>query len=189
MKVILLSNIEKVGNKGDVVTVKRGFARNYLVPRNFALYATPQNLKKLGALKASAAQEEEKQLNELKMLATKIASLKLDFTRKVDESDHMFGSVSETDICNELLSHGVEIHKSAVLLDKHIKELGEATVQIRLHKDIIADLQINVHKEGKEEEITDEPLPETEEETVDEPLEEDSASDLDVEQSDPDDEL
>jgi large subunit ribosomal protein L9 len=147
MKVILIDHIEKLGKKGEVVTVKRGFARNYLIPRNLALYATPQNMTQLSSIQAKAAEEEEKLIAELKKLDDKIKGLCIVFVRKVDEHDSMFGSVSETDICTELAAHGVNVHKSMVMMDKHIKSLGESTVQIRLHRDIVSELKVRVDKE------------------------------------------
>lgn len=187
MKVILLENIDKLGKKGEVQSVKRGFARNYLIPRNMAIYATPSNMKKVVEIQANAAVEEEKRMAELKNLAGKIALHKLAFVRKVDENDHMFGSVSEVDICNALHEAGIEIHKSTVMLEKHIKELGEHKVDIRLHKDVVANLIISVNKEKSDvEEIVEapvitpaeeiQPIVETEEveeaEAVEEPIQE-----------------
>ncbi|TFH44553.1 MAG: 50S ribosomal protein L9, partial [ANME-2 cluster archaeon] len=102
MKVILTENIEKLGVKGDIINVKRGFARNYLVPRNFAIYATPQNLKRLEGLKKQYADEESKHIEQLRKVADSMAGIKLAFIRKVDEHDSMYGSVSEMDILNEL---------------------------------------------------------------------------------------
>ena len=197
MKVILLSYIEKLGNKGDVVRVKRGFARNYLIPRNLAIYATPRNMKQLGAIQNQAAEEEAKLVAELKILDGKIRNLKLVFARKVDESDSMFGSVSELDIVNELAAQGIEVHKSAVQLDKHIKDLGEITVPIRLHREIMSELVVTVEKEGGEvpsepavvETIVEEepaPAPETEQEPaapeVEEPTAEEAADTQENEQ-------
>ncbi|MBW6514215.1 MAG: 50S ribosomal protein L9 [Candidatus Syntrophosphaera sp.] len=150
MKVILLNNLEKVGKKGEVVSVKRGFARNYLIPRNLALYATPQNMKQLSSIQSKAAEEEEKVLAELKKLDAQIRSLNLVFLRKVDENENMFGSVSEADISQKLAEQGLDIHKSLVLMEKHVKALGESLVQIRLHKDIVSELKITVEKENKE---------------------------------------
>ena len=147
MKVIMLENIEKVGVKGDVVNVKRGFARNYLIPRKYAIYATPSNIGKLSSIKENLAAEEQKRVNELKVLAEKLGDITLTFVRKVDESDHMFGSVSEIDIVTELKAHNIELHKAMIQLEKHIKELGEHIVQIRLHKDISAELNIKVDKD------------------------------------------
>lgn len=150
MKVILLNHIDKIGRKGEVVTVKNGFARNYLLPRNLAIYATPQNMKRLGTIQNQAAEEEEKLIAELKKLDEKIRNLSVVYIRKVDEHDSMFGSVSETDIVNELAAKDIPVHKSMVLLDKHIKSLGESIVQIRLHKDVLSELKVMVEREAKE---------------------------------------
>lgn len=150
MKVILLTYIEKLGNAGEVVRVKRGYARNYLIPRRLAIYATPKNMKQLGAIQSQAAEEEAKLLAELKILDEKIRSLKLTFVRKVDENDNMFGSVSDLDIVNELAAQDVNVHKNTVQLDKHIKSLGELTVPIRLHREIISELAVLVEREGGE---------------------------------------
>lgn len=172
MKVILLNNIEKLGMKGEVVTVKRGYARNYLVPRNFALYATPQNLKHLSSIQAQADQEEQKALAELKKLDDKLRSLSLTFFRKVDENEHMFGSVSESDIVGALAEQGVEIQKSTVVMDKHIKALGETAVPIRLHRELVSELKVVVEKEAKEapdEEAVEETPAEAGEESPAEP--------------------
>lgn len=150
MKVIMLTNIEKVGAKGEVVNVKHGYARNYLVPRNYAIYATPANVKRIGNIQAQAADEEQKRITELKKLAEKIDAAKLVFVRKVDDHGSMFGSVSETDIVHALHEIGIDVHKSLILMDKHLKELGDTVLKIRLHKDVIAELNISVEKEGKE---------------------------------------
>jgi len=147
MKVILLENIEKIGQKGDLINVKKGFARNYLIPRKYAIYATPQNLKKLSSIKEKMAAEEEQRLIALKSLAEKIAVTKLVFVRKTDENEHLFGSVSENDVVHSLKEMDIEIHKSMVLMDKHIRVLGEHPVQIKLHKDISANLIISIEKE------------------------------------------
>ncbi len=178
MKVILLSYIEKLGNAGEVVRVKRGYARNYLIPRNLAIYSTPGNMKRLGAIQSQAAEEEAKLVAELKILDGKIRNLKLVFTRKVDENDNMFGSVSELDIVNELAAQGVDVHKNAVQLEKHIKSLGELTVPIRLHREIISVLAVLVEKEGGETQpeapvqeaaVEPEPVSEPEPEVEEEP--------------------
>lgn len=151
MKVILLTHIEKLGNQGDVVNVKRGYARNYLIPRELAIYATPQNLKKLGDIKQKAAAEEEIRLSELRLLAERISAQSLVFIRKVDEHDTMFGSVSDADIVTALEEMGISIQKSAIQLEKHIKELGQSQIEIKLHKNITAQLSIDIRKETQPE--------------------------------------
>ena len=147
MKIIMLTNIEKVGKQGEVVNVKRGFARNYLTPRGLAIYATPANMKKLGDIQNKMANEEQKMLAELKNLAEKIAATKLVFVRKVDEHGSMFGSVSENDIVHAIGEQGIVLHKSALVMDKHYKELGEITVPVRLHKEVQTTLNIVIEQE------------------------------------------
>jgi large subunit ribosomal protein L9 len=149
MKVILTQNIEKIGSKGDVINVKRGFARNYLVPRSYAMYATPQNLKKLDVLKKQFADEESKRLEQFRALGEKVSALTLAFVRKVDEHDSMYGSVSETDIHHELKEKNVDIPKAAIIMEKHIKQLGEFEIPIHLHKEVNVKLRINVEKESE----------------------------------------
>lgn len=167
MKVILLSNIEKVGHKGDIVNVKRGFARNYLIPRNHAIYATPANMSRLSSIQSKAAEEEAQHIAELQKIAEILNSNRLTFIRKVDEHDHMFGSVSESDISAALSDKGMSIHKSAIHMEKHIKELGESSVLIRLHKDVQATLIVIVAKEGgNDTQTTDTPIPEQQIEPV-----------------------
>jgi len=151
MKVILLENIEKLGNQGEVVNVKRGYARNYLVPRDFALYATPYNMKRLGSIQEELKAIEEKNILELKNLAEKIASVKLTFNRKVDEQGNMFGSVSENDIVHALKAEGVDIHRSTVQMEHHIKELGDHSISIRLHKEVVTNLAFVVQAETEVE--------------------------------------
>lgn len=149
MKVILLEHIEQLGSKGKLVNVRRGYARNYLIPRAYAIYATPANMKRLGSIQADLKVAEEKKLAELKTLAEKIASIKLTFDRKVDEQGSLFGSVSDNDIVTALKAEGVEIHRSAIQMEQHVKELGEKTVQLRLHKDILANLSFVVVAEAE----------------------------------------
>lgn len=165
MKVILLENMEKLGNKGEVIDVKKGYARNYLVPRALALYATPGNMKRLVAIQAEFKADDEKKLLELKNLAEKIGSVKLTFVRKADEQGSMFGSVSDNDIVTALKEHKIDILRSNVQMEQHIKELGQHTLQIRLHKDVVAYLSFVVEGEAKakaEAEIEPKPKAEVE---------------------------
>ncbi|MDD3632899.1 MAG: 50S ribosomal protein L9 [Candidatus Syntrophosphaera sp.] len=152
MKVILLSSIEKLGNKGDVVNVKRGYARNYLIPRKLAIYATPKNLKNWNSIQIKAAQEEEEVIDKMKRLDEQLRNMTLYFERKTDEQDNLYGSVSEMDICQELAKQGINIKRAMVQMEKHIKSLGENLVKIHLYKDIISELKVVVNKESAEQE-------------------------------------
>lgn len=173
MKVILLDTIEKLGNAGDVVNVKSGYARNYLVPRKLALYATPANMKRLTVIQENLKAEEEKKVAALKVLAEKIASTKLAFVRKVDEQGSMFGSVSEHDLANALKEEGVDVHRSTIALERHVKTLGEHTVEVKLHREVLASLSFIVKAENAEEfavELPAEPAVELEAEPEVEPI-------------------
>ncbi len=147
MKVIMLKSIEKVGKQGEIVSVKRGFARNYLTPRGYAIYATPANMKNLSVIQNKLKEEEEKMLAELKKLAENINVASVVFERKLDEHGSMFGSVSENDIIHALQGMGITIHKSNLAMDKHFKEIGEFSVPVRLHKDVNADLKVIIEPE------------------------------------------
>jgi len=149
MKLILIENIEKVGKKGDTVNVKRGYARNYLLPRNFAIIATPKNIKQLESLKTDWEAQESRKINELKQLAVKLEGISLTFIRKTDENDHMFGSVSENDIVATLKEQDIDLQRSMIQMGKHIKELGETIVHVKLHKDVSAELKVIVVKEAE----------------------------------------
>ncbi len=148
MKVILIETIDKIGIKGDVINVKRGFARNYLIPRDYAIYATPQNLKNLDSLKVKFVEEENKRFAILKALGEKVAEQRLTFLRKTDEHENMYGSVSEIDILHALQEKNVDIPKAAIIMEKHIKQLGEFQVNVKLHKDINVTLYCVVEKEN-----------------------------------------
>lgn len=149
MKLILIENIENVGKKGDMVNVKRGYARNYLLPRNFAIIATPKNIQKLESLKTESEAQEARKLNELKQLAAKLREISLTFIRKTDEHDHMFGSVSENDIVAALKERDIDLQRSTIQMERHIKELGETMVAVKLHKDVSTELKVIVEKEAE----------------------------------------
>jgi large subunit ribosomal protein L9 len=147
MKIILLSDINKLGSTGDVLTVKDGYARNYLLPRKFAIIATASNLKQLQSIKERALNEKEQKLQQLKVVADSINYAELIFVRKVDENGHLYGSVSETDIVHGLAEKGIEVHRNMVEMEHHLKEIGDFKVQVTLAKDIVASLSVKVEQE------------------------------------------
>lgn len=147
MKVILLSDIHKLGATGDVLNVKDGYARNYLLPRKFAIVATPANLKQLQSIKEKALNEKEQKLQQLKLVADSINYAEILFTRKVDENGHLYGSVSETDIVHALTEKGIDVQRNMVEMEHHLKELGSFKVQIVLAQDISATLNVRIEQE------------------------------------------
>ena len=147
MKVILTETLEKVGKVGQVINVKDGFARNYLLPKKFAIMATASNLKKIETIEAEARAKADKKNEEYRQMAAKIATLEATFIRRSESDGRLFGSVSETDIATYLAENDVICTKNQVLLDKHIKNIGEHEVQISFTSEITALLKIKVESE------------------------------------------
>lgn len=147
MKIILTTDIKKLGNAGEIVNVANGYARNYLLPKNFAILATPANMAKVEDIKKEAELARLEIENRYKALVLKLKDVELKFNRKADENDHLFGSVSEVDIVNSLQEMGIEIHKSHVMMEKHIKELGEFEVKIEFTSDITCTVKVIVENE------------------------------------------
>jgi large subunit ribosomal protein L9 len=144
-EVILKENIPGLGAEADVVKVRRGFARNFLVPQGKAYEVTPGNLKRLNLLKGKRAEREGRELNEAEELARKINKLKLDFILETGETGKAFGSVTAKDIEDKLKSEGdVVVDRHRIRIERPIKETGEMEVPIQLHADVTATLKINI---------------------------------------------
>jgi large subunit ribosomal protein L9 len=144
-EVILKENIPGLGAEADVVKVRRGFARNFLVPTGKAYEVTPANLKRLNLLKAKRAEREARELNEAEELARKINKVKLDFTLETGETGKAFGSVTAKDIEDKLLADAdIKIDRHRIRLERPIKESGEIEVPVHLHADVTATLKIEV---------------------------------------------
>lgn len=147
MKIILTKDIKKLGEAGNVIKVADGYARNYLLPKNFAIMASSKNLSKIETIKKNAEVQKLALENEYYALAQQVNDVKLTFTRKADENDHLFGSVSENDIVQALAEKEIEIHKSTINIEKHLKEIGSFDVEIEFATDIKASLKVNIEKE------------------------------------------
>ena len=144
MKVILTETLDKVGKVGQVVNVKNGFARNYLIPKNYAIIATKLNLKRIEAIEAEARAKADKKNEEYRQSAAKISNLQAVFSKRADSEGKLFGSVSESDILSYLTEKGILISKSQIKLDKHIKHVGASVVRISFTSEIFADLKVKV---------------------------------------------
>lgn len=147
MKVILIESIDRLGKIGDVVTVKEGYARNYLIPNNKAKEATPGSMKMLDALKKKQAAEEKKKLGEIQALADKISGLSLSIPAQAGEEEKLFGSVSSDMISSALAAEGISVDKKDIVLDEPIKKLGIYQVSVKLHPEVKANLKVWVVKE------------------------------------------
>jgi len=153
-EVILIENMPGLGAEADVVKVKAGYARNFLVPRGKAYEVTPTTLKKINTLKAKRAEREAKELNEAEELGRKINKLKITLTLETGENGKAFGSITAADIAERLkkeLGGNLEIDRHKIHLDKAIKDTGEHEVSIKLHHDVTAKLTVNVKAKGGEE--------------------------------------
>jgi large subunit ribosomal protein L9 len=148
VEVILRSDVDKLGRRGDVVKVAEGYGRNYLLPRGLAMPVTEANkgivAKERKAHEARAAKEKA----EFEALAARIGTLRFIAPRKVGENDALYGSVTSGDVAEFLDGKGISIDKRKVLLDEPVKHLGEHEVRIKLHHDVTATLKLLVTKEG-----------------------------------------
>ena len=148
MQIILQEDIDKLGHRGDVVTVKPGYARNYLLPRKLAVEATEGNLKAIERIRASLAKRTATELDAAQQQAELLNIVALKFTRKTGENDQMFGSVTAADISEALAAQGFKIDKRQVQLAEPIRIIGESQVTIKVFRDVTAQIKVGVEKES-----------------------------------------
>lgn len=146
MKVILKENIETLGSIGDIVKVAPGYARNYLVPKGYAIEATTRNAKALEHAKRQMEYKKNKVLESAKNLLEKIEATPLVLVHQAGEADKLFGSVTNMEIAEALKNRGLEIDRKIILLSDPIKSLGDYEVPVKLHPEVIANLKVSVTK-------------------------------------------
>lgn len=144
MKVILKADIKELGRMGSVVSVKEGYARNYLVPKGLAVEALEKNVKALEHEKKKIEQFARKIRGGAEDLAGRISALSLTIRAKAGEEEKLFGSVTSMDIAEALKSAGFEIDRKKICLEEPIKRLGSYTVPVKLHSDVSAQISIQV---------------------------------------------
>jgi large subunit ribosomal protein L9 len=147
MKVILMTDVPALGQRGETRDVAAGYARNFLLPRKLAVPATPANLKNVEHLKRQRAKEEHRALEVAKAAAERIETLTLSVTARASEDGRLYGSVSQQDVVEFLERHKLPLEKRRVLLEEPIKALGEYKVPVRLHGDVTAALTVSVTRE------------------------------------------
>jgi len=150
-QVILREKIDGLGAEADVVKVRSGYARNFLIPQGKAFEATKGNLRHIEALKSSRARRETEELATAKELSTKIAKTRPKFVLEVGQSGKAFGSVTTIDIHKELEASGITIDRTAIQLAKPIKKTGKTEVDIKLHAEVSTVLTVNVEAATGEE--------------------------------------
>jgi large subunit ribosomal protein L9 len=147
MKVILVENVESVGQIGDVVNVAPGFARNFLFPKRLAMEATGRNVRELEHKKRLLAQRREKQRQQMLSFAEKLTSVTLTLRRKVSEENKLYGSVSVADIARALEDQGFEVLRKDIVLEQPIKQLGEFNVTVRIGPKASGTIRVVIEKE------------------------------------------
>jgi len=148
IKVVLQEDVDNLGTSGDVVKVRPGYARNFLLPRGLAVPATAANLARVDELKRLAAQRAEKELAAAQEVAAKLQNLSVKLERAVGEENKMYGSVTVRDIEDAYRAAGVEIDRKSVHLDEPLKTLGLHEVPLRLHPRVTVQLKVEVIKQS-----------------------------------------
>ena len=150
MNIILLERIEKLGQMGELVSVKAGYARNFLLPQGKAIFASKQNIKMFEEKKSQLEGENITRKSEAKNLADNISFKEIVLIRAASESGQLYGSVSAKDISNAVTEAGLSIKKSQVILNKAIKTLSYEDILIKLHPEVSIDLKLNIARSVEE---------------------------------------
>jgi len=150
MEIILLERIEKLGSIGDVVSVKDGYARNYLIPKNLAQEASAGNLKAIEHQRRKWALLAQEEKNAAQKAADRVKGVKVQIEKRVGEHGHLFGSVTANEIADALMEKGIEVDKRRIELAQPIKNIGVHDVEVRLHREVSAQIQVEVVPMGVE---------------------------------------
>jgi len=146
IRVLLQDNVENLGSSGDVVRVRPGYARNFLIPRGLAAPATKANLARVDELKKLAGVRAQQALETAQQLADKIAAITVKFERAVGDEGKMYGSVTTRDIAEAFSDHGIELDKRKLQLGEAIRALGAVEVPYKVHQSITVNLKVEVTK-------------------------------------------
>lgn len=144
MEIILMHNVENLGRMGDTVSVKRGFARNYLIPKGLAVVSSEAHRKLVAAHLKQEAKREDQRLGEARVLAAKIGTLSCTLAVQADEENKLFGSVTARDIAAVLHSDHATFEHKQVLLEEPLKMLGEYDVEVKIYGDVRVIAKVNV---------------------------------------------
>ncbi len=147
MDIILLDAVDKLGNRGQVVKVKPGFARNYLFPRNLALAATDANRRVFQENERTLIKRDLVAMEDARALAVKFADVSVTIAVQVGEEEKLYGSVTTLDITRKLREQGHEVDRRQIMLEEPIKQIGVFTVDLRLHREVSVPIKVWVVKE------------------------------------------
>ena len=147
MEVILREHVDNLGRRGDVVKVADGYARNYLLPRKLALTVTEANRKQIDRERRVVEAREAEERQTAEAFSNRLSQIEIVIARRVGETDALYGSVTTADIAEALAAKGLEIERRKIQLDEPIKQLGDFTVPVRLHRDVAGTVKVSVVKE------------------------------------------
>ncbi len=148
MEVILREHVDNLGQRGEIVKVADGYARNYLLPRKLALVATEGNKKQIERERAKFDAREAEERNVAEAVAVRMGNVEVVLSRKVGETEALYGSVTSADIAGALADKGFDVDRRKLQLSEPIKTLGEFDVPIKLHRDVTATIKVKVVAEG-----------------------------------------
>ena len=151
MKVILQENVEGLGYLGDVLTVTKGYARNYLLPRKKAVVAEERQVKLLQHIKRQIDQKAKKELEVLGESGKTLSKISLTFEVQTGKDDKLFGSVTSKDVAERLAAQGMEVDRRKIHMPQPLKELGTFSVAIKLHRDVVPKISVTLVKKAGEE--------------------------------------
>jgi large subunit ribosomal protein L9 len=149
MEVILREHVDNLGRRGDVVKVAEGYARNYLLPRKLALAVNDNNKRQIDREKKLAEARDMEEKSAAEAVAQRLAQLEIAIPRRVGENDTLYGSVTSADIAQALHAKGFEIDKRKITLPEPLKALGESTIPVKIHRDVVAQVRVKVVPETK----------------------------------------
>lgn len=144
MKVVLRQDVDHLGARGQVVEVAAGFARNYLLPKGLALEATPGNLKTLELRSKAWAAREERHVEQAREVASRLSAVRLTVAKKAGEHDTLYGSVTAAEIAERLAALGFQVDRRRIQLPEPIKSLGTYSVPVRIHREVVAEVAVEV---------------------------------------------
>ncbi len=148
MKLILREDVDNLGKGGDLVEVKRGYGRNFLLPRGLAVLANPRNVKELEHQKAVASAKAAKLKASAQAVAKRLSETPVTLRRKVGEQEKLYGSVTALDIAEALAARGLELDRRAIDLGEPIKTLGDFEVPVKLHSEVVGKAKVKVEAEA-----------------------------------------
>jgi large subunit ribosomal protein L9 len=144
MEVILREHVDNLGRRGDIVKVAEGYARNFLLPRKLALAVTDANKRQIERERKVAEAREAEEKGQAEALAQRLTQIEIEIARRVGENDTLYGSVTSADVAHALQAKGFEIDKRKIQMPDPIKALGDTTVPVKIHREVVAQIRVKV---------------------------------------------